>query len=96
MFVCCCDANVVVQCGFFPLPLAVAVAVALLLHCCFCCFCCSCDCQVQWVAVGANHNIALTNTNEMFSWGSNRCGALGRPNSLGTCCLVAIVMVFVQ
>ena len=74
------------------------VAVALLLHCGFCgsCDSCdSCDCQVQWVAVGANHNIALTNTNEMFSWGSNKCGALGRPNSLGTCCLVA-VMLFVH
>ena len=41
------------------------------------------DITIQWVAVGANHSIALTNTNQMYSWGSNKCGALGRPKSLG-------------
>ena len=38
---------------------------------------------VKWVAVGANHCIALAQDNTMWSWGSNRCGALGRPKGLG-------------
>ena len=41
------------------------------------------DITVQWVAVGPNHNVALTNTNELYSWGSNRAGMLGRPKKLG-------------
>ena len=41
------------------------------------------DVTVRWVAVGANHNVALTNTKELYSWGSNHSGALGRPKSLG-------------
>ena len=48
------------------------------------------DITVRSVAVGCNHNIALTNTNEMYSWGSNKCGALGRPKSLGKLLLLKV------
>jgi hypothetical protein len=38
---------------------------------------------VKWVAVGRNHSVALDKDGTMWSWGSNKGGALGRPKSLG-------------
>ena len=39
--------------------------------------------MVKWVAVGRNHSVALDSKGKMWSWGSNRGGALGRPKGLG-------------